>query len=665
MELIPVGSLRWLCMVSCVTGVLSAGAIAQTIIEEIHVTGVPRNNAPGELAQSVTVIRGETLNRIRSTNLGETLANELGISSSYFGTGASRPIIRGLAGARVRTMEDGIDSMDVSTVSTDHAVGIEPLVAQQLEVFRGPTTLLYGSGAVGGVVNTVTRRIPTMVPDGGFEGALELRADSVSDGRTGAVALDGGGDRFAWHVDGARRETDNYEIPGFAELVPDDGEVPGVLQNSDMENASFAVGASWLGDNSLFGMSVSTFDTNYGIPGHHEEEGVVRIDLKQTRVDLKGSWSEVSAAIEEINFRLGINDYEHVEIEGDDIATRFENDAHEGRLEFLHSPLGEWEGVFGLQFSQREFSSIGAGAFIPPVDTANYGLFLIEQRDLGPWQFSTGARLEIQELEQSNSGLPPVDDTATSLSLAALRDMGEGYTLSLNFAVSERLPVAEELYSDGPHLATGTIEIGNSSLSEEASTHLDIGIRKTLGTLTWGVTGFITSYDDFIFLQDSGTVDSVDALPVFNYAQGDAELVGVEAEIFSPIATLGVGEVDIRLFADYVEGELGSGEYLPRLPPLRFGGRVQYHDDWFILGLEATRYDDQEKTAAFETPTRGYTMINADFSRSIVLAGGTEVDVFFRGSNLSDEDARKHTSFVKETTPLPGRNYSFGLRARF
>jgi len=661
--------LPWLLMISCVTGVLSARAMAQTVIEEVHVTGVPRNDAPGELAQSVTVIRAETLDRIRGTNLGETLANELGISSSYFGTGASRPIIRGLAGARVRTLEDGIDSMDVSTVSADHAVGIEPLVAEQLEIFRGPTTLLYGSGAVGGVVNTVTRRIPAFAPEEGFEGAFEVRADSVSDGRTGAVALDGGADRFAWHVDGARRETDNYEIPGFAELVPDDDEVPGVLQNSDMESESFAVGGSWLGDNSLFGVSVSTFDTNYGIPGHHEEEGseeeeVVRIDLEQTRVDLKGSWTNLTGGLEAIDFRLGINDYEHVEIEGGAIATRFENDAYEGRLEFLHAPFGAWEGAFGLQFSQREFSSIGEEAFIPPVDTTSYGLFLIEQRDIGLWQLSAGARIEMQEQEPSN-GLPAVDDTATSLSLAALREFGTGYALSLNFAMSERLPVAEELFSNGPHLATGTIEVGSASLSAEASTHLDIGIRKTAGALTWSVTAFMTGYEDFIYLRDTGALDPADALPIFAYSQQDADLVGIEAEVFTPIATIGVGELDMRLFTDYVEGELSDGEYLPRLPPLRYGGRLQYHDQRFIFGLEAARYDDQDKTAAFEEPTEGYTMVNADLNWLVTLAGGTELDIFLRGTNLTDEDARKHTSFVKETTPLPGRNYAVGLRARF
>ena len=361
---------------------------------------------------------------------------------------------------------------------------------------------------------------------------------------------------------------------------------------------------------------------------------------------------------------MGINDYEHVEIEGDEIATRFENDAYEGRLEFLHRPVEGWEGAFGTQFAHREFSAVGAEAYIPAVNTTSYGALLVEQKDFGLWELSTGARIEFQDIEQVSTGLG-MDGSAKNLSLAALRELGEGYSFVLNLAITERLPVAEELYANGPHLATSSFEIGNSSLDKETSNHFDIGIRKTSGTVTWSVTGFRTSYDNFIYLKNSGKEHSEHELAIFNFTQGGADLFGYEAEIFTPIATLGVGEVDMRLFADYVEGDLAAGGYLPRLPPLRIGGRMQYHDDSVTIGLEATSYSDQEKSAAYETNTQGYTMINADFSRSFVLAGGTEFDVFFRGTNLTDEEARKHTSFVKADTPLPGRNYTFGLRTRF
>jgi iron complex outermembrane receptor protein len=662
-------------------------ARAQHGLEEVVVTGTPRNQTAGELAQSVTVINAETLDRVRGTNLGETLEGQLGMSASYFGTGASRPIIRGLAGARVRTMEDGIESMDVSTVSVDHAVGIDPLVAEQIEIFRGPTTLLYGSGAVGGVVNTVTNRIPENAPEDGFDAAFELRGDSVSNERTGALALDGGGDTFAWHVDAASRDTDDYEIPGFAEHEhagegegedEEDGPegVEGVLENSDLELTSYALGGSWLGgERGSFGIAVSGFDTQYGVPGHahaheeepepgEEEEGPpVRIDLDQTRVDLKGGWIGMSGAIEAVNLRLGINDYEHVELDGAEIGTRFVNDAYESRVEFLHAPIGQWAGAFGLQVGEREFSAIGEEAFAPPVDTTTYGVFLVEQLEKQRWRLSLGARYESQEHEPLAG--TRVDQSAASFSAAAIRELGGGLALALNLASAERLPVAEELYADGPHLASGAIEIGDANLGAETSRHVDIGLRKATGVLTWSVTAFMTDYKDFIFLHDTGLVDPDEELPVFQFVQQDAEFSGLEAEVFTPIASIGDGELDLRLFTDYVTAELADGRNVPRMPPLRYGARLQYHADRVVAGIEATKHDDQDRVAPFEESTEGYTLVGADFNWQPATRGDLDLTFFVRASNLLDEDARRHTSLVKEIAPLPGRNFAVGVRAEF
>jgi iron complex outermembrane recepter protein len=628
--------------------------------EEVVVTGVLRDRAPGELAQSVTVVRGDTLDRIRAANLGETLANEVGVSSSSFAAGASRPIIRGLAGARVQMLEDGIDAMDAATVSDDHAVTIDPLAADQIEIFRGPTTLLYGSGAVGGVVNTVTTRIPTRAPDDGFEGAFELRGDSVADSRSGALRFDGGGSRFAWHFDGARRDSDDYAIPAFASVAPEPGDVPGVLVNSAAESDAAAFGGSWLGDQGFMGVGISVFDTVYGIPGEED----VRIDLSQRRVDVRGGWTELTGAIEGVNLRLGVNDYEHVELEGDEIGTRFTNDASEVRIELLHRPFGDWNGAFGIQVGERDFAAIGEEAFVPPVDSSNVGVFLVEQLGIEAWQLSLGGRVESQEHAPAN-GLPSVDGTATSLSAGGVRSLGDRYSLALNFASSERLPVAEELYSDGPHLATGVVQIGNAALRSETARHVDVGLRSAGSELTWSVTGFYTRFADFIYLADTGATDPVDDLPIFAFTQADATFSGIEAELFVPLMTGGAGEVDVRLFGDYVRGELDSGEQLPRLPPLRYGARVQYHDERLLAGIEVTRYTEQDEIAPFETPTPGYTLVNADVRWRLVTGAGAEIELFVNASNLGDEEARKHTSFVKDVAPLPGRNYAFGVRSRF
>ena len=368
---IPFGARRAAAPLPFAVGLLGAAlapAQAQTEnpLDEVVVTGVPHQRAPGELAQSVTVVTGDELDRSRAATLGETLAGQVGVSSSYFGAGASRPIIRGLAGARVRMLEDGIDSMDVATVSDDHAVTVDPLAADQIEIFRGPTTLLYGSGAVGGVVNTVTTRIPMRAPDDGFEGAVELRGDTAADASSGAVRFDAGGSRFAWHFDAVRRDSDDYEIPGFARVVPEVGDVGGVLANSAAESAAAAFGAAWLGDSGFFGASVNAFDTLYGVPG--EEGEPVRIDLKQRRLDVRGAWMELAGFVEAVTLRIGRTDYEHVELEGDEVGTRFANDGTEARVELEHRAFGAWQGAFGVQLSQRDFAAVGAEAFVPPVD---------------------------------------------------------------------------------------------------------------------------------------------------------------------------------------------------------------------------------------------------------------------------------------------------------
>jgi iron complex outermembrane receptor protein len=640
--------------------------------DEIIVTGVPRDRAAGELPQSVTVVASDELDRVRAATLGETLANQLGVSSSQFGAGASRPIIRGLAGARVLMLEDGIDAMDAATLSDDHAVTVEPLAADQIEIFRGPTTLLYGSGAVGGVINTVTTRIPLAAPDDGLEGAFEVRGDTAAAARGAAVRLDGGGAKLAWHFDAGHRDSDDYEIPGFAHADvdaatagPDDAF--GVLPNSAAESTSAAFGASWLGANGYVGASLNAFDTLYGIPAHthdHGGEEGVRIDLQQRRFDVRGAWDGFDGAIEGVDVRLGVSDYEHVELEADAIGTRFTNDATELRLELTHREIGRWTGAFGVQLGDREFAAIGEEAFVPPVDTTTTGVFLVEELALPAWKLSFGGRVESQTDSPSN-GLPRFDDNATSFSFGGVRSFGEGYSFVASAALSQRLPVAEELYSNGPHLATGIVQIGDASLNAETAQHLDLGIRGDLERLDWSVTAFHTQYDDFIYLADTGALDPVEGVPIFVYTQADAHFHGLETEVFVPIVHNDNHEIDVRVFADYVRGKLASGDALPRMPPLRYGTRFEYHDERLLVGLEAARYEEQDDVAPFEQPTPGYTLTNADARWRLIGVTGMELELFLNASNLGDEEARKHTSFVKDVAPLPGRNYALGVRSRF
>jgi iron complex outermembrane receptor protein len=329
-------------------------------------------------------------------------------------------------------------------------------------------------------------------------------------------------------------------------------------------------------------------------------------------------------------------------------------------VELLHKPIGEWSGAFGVQIGGRDFAALGEEAFVPPVDTKSYGVFMVEERELARWRVALGARFEAQE--HAPAGGARVDDDATSLSFAAVRPLTGGRSLVANLAVAERLPVAEELFAlpDVPHLATGMFQVGDPTLGVETARHVDLGLRRGEGDVRWSVTGFLTDYDDFIFLADTGVV--VDEIPVFAFRQRGAEFTGLEAEVFAPIADLGSGELDLRVFGDYVKGKLAGGEDLPRIPPLRYGARLQYHDTRFLVGVEATRYDKQTDTASFEEATAGYTMADADFRWRIERARGMPLDLFVKASNLSDEEARKHTTFVKDVAPLPGRNYAVGVR---
>lgn len=664
---------------ACFAAALAAPLIhAQHALEEVRVVGAPLDRSPTEAAQPIGVLAGDTLRRRLGNTLGETLAYELGVSSTYFGPGASRPVIRGLAGARVKVLEDGIDALDAASVSVDHAVGLDPLAAQQIEIFRGPTTLLYGSGAVGGVVNTVTNRIPAAVEEG-LDALVELRGDTVSRARSAAVRLDGATNALAWHFDGSRRTADDYEVPNGARLGHhDDEEAAGVVRNSDFATSSAAAGASWIGERGSFGVAVSRLESGYGVPGHvHAEDADgddadphhghadarARIDLAQTRVDVRAERLGLRR-FPEIELALGINDYEHVELEDADVGTRVGNDAYEGRVEVVHAPLGLWQGAFGAQLGARELTAIGEDAFMPPTDTRTAGLFVLEHRDLAAWQLSLGARVERVRHDAAGLG-SAYDATATSLSAAAIRRLAGDVSVSVNAARAERVPAAEELYSNGPHLASRTFEIGSPLLGVETSNHVDIGVRRTDGRITWALTAFRTDYDGFIHLAATGTVDAETRLPIYAYRQQDARLAGLEAELFARVADVWTGELDVRLFGDTVRARLDNGERLPRIPPRRLGLRLQYHDARLVAGVEAVRYDRQARTAPFETPTGGYTLLGFDVAWTLSTGADRSVDVFLEGTNLLDEEARRHTSIVKDLAPLPGRNVTVGVRVSF
>jgi iron complex outermembrane recepter protein len=654
--------------------------------EEIVVTASPDVRSTYEIAQPTSVLSGEELQRRLQPTLGETLSREPGVTSTSFGQGSSRPVIRGLGGDRIRVLESGIGSGDASTTSPDHAVSVDPLAAERIEVLRGPATLLYGSSAVGGVVNVIDERIPDSLPDERVSGIVELRGGSVADERGGIASFNGSLGRIAWHADYLRRETDDYEIPGFAEseilrrMEAEEGsgeeeEAFGVLPNSATETESGTLGFSWVGNDGFLGLSIRDFDTLYGIPGghpHEEGEGegeesdegaAVRVDLQQRRYDLRGGINRPFGLFRGASLRFGTTDYEHRELEGAEVGTRFLNDTWEGRLELLQKQAGSLTGSFGFQALSRDFEAIGEEAFVPPTRTDSWAVFTFQEISRNDWRFQFGARFEGQDVSAETEGIDERSFDGLSGSFGVVRLFGEDYSLGLSLARSTKLPNAEELFSNGPHIATNAFEIGDPNLEEETSLGADLTLRKVSGRLTGEITLFANRFDDFIY--ESFTGEEEDGLPVFRYVQRDAEFRGAELTGVLAAWHREPYHFDVEFGADFVRAELReSGDPLPRIPPRRYRLGVHYRGERLDGLVEGIRAEDQDRVAAFELPTEGYTLLNASLGYRF-FTDRAVYDVLLRGTNLTDEEVRNHVSFLKDLVPLPGRDVSLALRVTF
>jgi len=640
---------------------------AQEAPEELTVTAV---SLPG-LLQPYQVLSGEELLLKTAPTLGETLASEPGISSTYFGPAASRPIIRGLSGSRVTMLQDSASSLDVADVSPDHAVPIETLLADQVEIIRGPSSLLYGSTAAGGLVNVVDNRIPSAPAETPVSGAVEVRGDTAAEERTVVGRLDGGVGAFAWHLDGFTRKTEDIEIAGFATADPAErpaDEKPGKLANSYSESDGVTGGLSWVDEQFYLGASLNYYKTNYGLPGPLEEPldpsdpyAGPFIDLKQVRTDVRGEYRFQDAWIESTRLVLGVNDYEHQEIEpSGEVATTFNNDAVQLRLEALHRKTLGLKGVFGIQVDDRDFSAVGEEAFVAPTKTDAVGLFLMEEADFAWGQLQLGARYE--DLEHKNQEFSDYSNGALSFSVGAAVNVGLSSQIIANLSSTQRNPNTEELYSNGEHIATRQEEIGllvaGDTASTEDSINVELAWRRTDGDVTWDVSGFYYDFTDYVY-QD--IADGPD-LPIATYTQANADFVGGEAAVSFPLFARTRFDNSLRLFADVVKAELANGDKLPRIPPWRTGVNFDFGMQSWTAGLDVIYHAKQDDISSFNTDA--YTMVNANFLYRLD-AGGLDWELFLRGSNLGDEEARKSTSFLAAYAPLPGRSWHAGARLKF
>ena len=615
--------------------------------EEIVVTAGPDSRSASEVYQPVTVMDDDDIAANLQATIGETLNEQPGVSSTYFGPGSSRPIIRGFGSDRIRILSEGLGTSDASNVSPDHAVTVDPASAQQIEVVRGPATLLYGSNAVGGVVNVIDERIPNHVPTQAVSGHVDLRAGTGSDDRNGSFALNGGSGRFAWHTDFSKRDTGDTEIPGAV----------GILENSSLDSQAGTAGASFIGERGFFGVAFNRFETNYGIPGEEQ----VRIDMKQNRFDAKGELTNLGV-FRHVRLRLGSNDYEHVELEGSEIGTRFTNNGFEGRLEATHQPLGRLRGSIGLQMTENDFAAIGEEAFVPATTTKSRAAFVFEEIPGQRIDFQFGARYENQDVSVDDAGLPDLSFDGLSASVGTIYRPRDGYIIAASLARATRLPTSPELYANGPHIATAQFEIGSVDLEEETSLGLDLSIRKTTGRLRGQLNLFNNTFDGFIY--DAPTAEEQEGLRVFRYTQADATFRGFELEGHTEVWHAGESHLELEAGLDYVQARLDDGGNLPRIPPLRTSLGLRFESGPYSALAEVRRFSEQDDVAELEEATDAYTLVNAMVSYRFFTSNVVH-DVMLRGSNLTDELARQHTSPLKEVAPLPGRDFTLSYRVTF
>ncbi len=690
-----------------------------TELEEVVVTA-PFQKAAADTALPLGVLSEEALRKQVANSLGETLQNQLGVHSASFGPGVGQPVIRGQSGKRVQVLQNSVPVSDASNVSPDHDNGIETLLAERIEIVRGPATLLFGSGAIGGVVNVIDQRIPTRLYDRP-DLIVEQSYNSVSGEDKTLFGATGSLGDFSFHADYYDRRNDEVEVHGMAideealeqleafhEHEEDEHEeepivnTRGYIANSDGDGKGGTLGASWILDRGFVGVSVNKIESNYGLPGgthaHHEheedeaeteeEEGqdFVRLALEQTRYDVKSHLGFDNFWFRDVDINLGYTDYEHreIEIEADGtkaIGTLFKNRGYEGRVSVTHDLYenpnsgSRWEGVWGLQFSDTDFSATGDEAFIPATNIQSVAIFGVERLSYDRLTAEFGLRFEQNDLDPDGSCSNQA--SANSASASVIYDLTSDMNLVVSIAHSERNPTVEELYSniDGAnclalpdalkvtHAATSLIEVGNPDLDTERSNNLELGLRKHAGRGTLEFSAYHNQISDYIFLDLTGA--EIDETDVARYVAKDATFTGFEAAYEYPLLETSKGNMDIRLSADLVRATFDDGGDVPRIPPARVGLGVNWYNADWTVDFNLSNVLQQDNVGDRELATDGYTQVTVYADRHWQLANDGEFVVFARLNNLLDEEIRNHVSFLKNFAPEAGRGIRVGLRYRY
>lgn len=685
---------------------------SSTQLETIQLQAHPLVQTAADFAVADHVIDQKTLAE-RSTTIGDAMADELGVYSNQYGSGSSRPVIRGQDGPRVKVLQHASETADVSTLSPDHAVTVDPILAKQVEIIRGPSTLLYGAGTVGGLVNVTDQKIPTQMPNNGLEGQVGLRYNTGSDEKLVSAGVTAAlSDQFALRIEGSKRKANDYITPNYwvehhddeAGHEDHDHDDEGThldkarrVDNTFAEGQTVNIGGSWIHDRGFVGLSYSNRQDKYGLPGHSHEyhdchphgnklhcgshdpapqpdpydehehtHGGPWIDLESHRYDLRTELDQPFAGFEKLRAHASFTDYEHDELEENKVISNFRSKGYDARLELVHQPVAGWEGVFGTQYSQQKIDLTGQveqhgnhsheSVPMPDTKTQKYSLFGLEHKQFGDVHVELGARVEHQKIDV-DAELKDYSDTGVSASAAANWQFAPNYKLSLTGSHQQRLPLAQELYANGIHFATNTYERGNANLDVEKSNNLELGLHYEADKLDYSLHVYHNWFDNYIY---GATTDHIETFRLIDYQQDKAKFYGTEAKLGYQISP----DYKLSVFGDYVRGEIDN-QNAPRVPAGRLGTKVDanFADGWSGMA-EYYRVFKQDKVAYLEQETAGYNMVNVGVAYAGNYANKQDYRVYFKANNLLDDEVYSHTSFLSNI-PQVGRNFTVGVEFGF
>lgn len=665
--------------------------------EEIVVAGHPPIDF--SLLTSSTTLEGDELVLQTRGQLGESLAKLPGVSATSFTPGASRPVLRGFDGDRIRVLTDGIGAIDASSVSADHAVVFDPLTVDHIDVLHGPSVLLFGGQAIGGAVNALDKRIPRSVPDHVSLTAIGSYGTAASERSLGGAIDVPLGDRLVAHVDASWRKSDDLRISGFvnsdelrSELLTEaaklraDGEAAEAsefeelaaqsdrIPNTAARSYTLGAGLAFIDAGGNLGISVQHQDMRYGVPlrpgaGHHhgeegeaeEEPALVSIGLRQTRVDLRGAVEFGDGLFDNLQFRGAYGDYEHIEFEGTAEGTKFAGKGLEVRADLIQNDNGGWRGRSGVQYFARKLTIVGEEAFFPDNTITRFGVFTLQSFKFGQLELEAAGRFERAGITANPVNFARSFDLWSGAAGLSYRP-APGWKLGANYIRGARAPAAEELLSDGLHVATQSYELGDPDFRAETSDGVEAYVRYDGGAINLSLTGYLTDFNSFIAAVPTGA--EVEGFPVFRYTQLPAQFKGFEASASVKAMQWTDGSLTIDATADYTHAELKGMGPVPRIPPLRLQGGVAVDQGPLHLRAEVEWNAAQNRVAGFENPVKGFTLVNLSATWH-PLGNDGPLTLLLAANNLFNVSARRASSFTRDFVPLGGRDVRLMAKLAF